>query len=169
MYPVVFAGACGTKVKPVATSKSEPKDSSEVGESSKSVAEVKCAKCGTLNSSRRNACKQCEAHLWVVCHHCGSRNPRANSRCSDCLGRLHRSLWRKFSKSLFPDRGKLKPLHIILLIIAVLAAYKVIVHLAESGGSAEEPSASISNGTFAQYGIALRPRGVGDGIVQVIM
>jgi hypothetical protein len=160
---------CLSKVKPIATSKSEPAETAEGRESSKSTADVKCAKCGTLNSYRRNACKQCEAHLWVVCHHCGSRNPRVSSRCSECFGRLHRSLWRKFSKAFFPDRGKLKPLHIVLLIIAVLAAYKVIVHLAESGGSSEEPSASLSNGSFAQHGISLSPGGVGSGVVQVIM
>jgi hypothetical protein len=82
---------------------------------------------------------------------------------------LHRSLWRKFSKAFFPDRGKLKPLHIVLLVIAVLAAYKVIVHLAESGGSSEEPSARLSNGTLAQHGIALSPVRVGSRVVQIIV
>lgn len=93
---------------------------------------VACPKCEHVNSAEKHTCRRCGAHLYVSCTKCGARNPRVRSSCLDCGQRLHRSRWssldRRFSRL---TRGKVKLMHIFLLILGIALAYKVVVYLAE--------------------------------------
>lgn len=93
---------------------------------------VACPKCEHVNPAEKHTCRLCGSHLHISCKKCGARNPRVRSTCTECGQRLHRSIWKKFDRR-FKNltKGKVKVLHIALLVGAVLLAYKVIVMLAE--------------------------------------
>ncbi len=90
---------------------------------------VPCAKCEEMNPGGSSRCGFCGAHLYVSCHHCGHSNQRVFSRCTHCGERLHRSLWRRWRKKLFPDRSKLTPFQLLALIIGVVVTYLIILKL----------------------------------------
>jgi predicted amidophosphoribosyltransferase len=91
---------------------------------------VVCAKCAQLNPNGRKICESCGAHLFVTCQTCGHRNQRVAPQCSHCGTRLHRSVWRRWRKKLLTERGLLKPLQLLLILLVALAAYLIIVKLA---------------------------------------
>jgi len=93
---------------------------------------ILCAKCEHRNPPHSNVCELCEAHLYISCHACGARNERVAIHCHRCGQGLHRSRWRRWQKKLFPERHKLRPIHVVLLIAAVALTYKAIVFIAES-------------------------------------
>jgi hypothetical protein len=93
--------------------------------------EVTCAKCEHVNPPGARRCVRCGEHLFISCHRCGEKNERFRTRCASCGQRLHRSVWRRWRKKLFPERMKIKPFEIVLLIVAVIVTYKVIIKLAE--------------------------------------
>lgn len=93
---------------------------------------ILCPKCEHLSPPGTGTCGRCGAHLHITCNKCGQRSPRVFERCSSCGHRLHRSLASRFQRrlrKLLPKR--VKPLHLALLVIGILVAYKVVVFLAE--------------------------------------
>ncbi len=89
--------------------------------------EVVCAKCHAANPHGANTCGACGAHLYVSCHHCGHRNERHHLRCTSCGLRLHRTFWRRVRKKVFPDAGMVRPQHVVLLVVMVLAGFLLIL------------------------------------------
>lgn len=110
------------------TENDPPARAAETGPSAETG--VVCAKCAQLNPNGRKICESCGAHLFVTCQHCGHRNQRIAPQCSHCGTRLHRSFWRRWRKKLFTDRGRLKPIHLLMMLFVALAAYVIIVKLA---------------------------------------
>ncbi len=98
---------------------------------SKAERGLPCAKCRRLNAAAAKVCQYCGAHLFVTCPDCGHRNERALARCGSCGRRLHRSWWRRFRKRLFLKSQNVTPLQLALLVLGVLAAFGLIVLLAE--------------------------------------
>jgi hypothetical protein len=107
-------------------SEAESKSAKPLGERG-----VLCAKCDHLNPPGCNVCEECDAHLYVTCHSCGHRNRRVDAVCGHCGHHLHRSLGRRLRKKLFPQNRKIILVEAALLIILVLAAYRLIVKLVE--------------------------------------
>ena len=97
----------------------------------KTKSPVECAKCGHSNTPGINHCEQCGARLYIACHHCGHSTVRVASLCANCGHRLHRSIWSRVRRRVFGRNPKITPFQIILLIALVIAAYKVIVYIAE--------------------------------------
>ena len=91
---------------------------------------VLCYKCEHLNDPGEKLCSDCGSHLYISCNDCGSRNERTRSRCRECNRRLHRSIFRRFSKHFIPKR-RLAPVHMLMLAAAVLVAFGAIVFIAE--------------------------------------
>ncbi len=93
---------------------------------------VTCSKCNHRNTGDQDTCAKCGAGLYVRCLQCGQRNPRAAARCEKCDSRLRRSTGRRWSGLLkkTPFR-KVKFWHLFLLVVGVVAAYEVIVRLAQ--------------------------------------
>lgn len=92
---------------------------------------VVCAKCGELNPPGTNVCTKCGSRTYIACHRCGHSNERVATHCVECGHRLHRPVLRRLRKRLFGQRPKVTPFQIVLLVVFVLAAYKVVVYLAE--------------------------------------
>ena len=93
---------------------------------------VACPKCEHVNDAGKHTCRRCGSHLYVSCNACGAHNARVRSHCHDCGQRLHRGLWRKIENRLSrKTKGKVKLIHLVLLVASILLAYKIIVMLAE--------------------------------------
>jgi hypothetical protein len=96
---------------------------------------VLCYKCEHLNSAELKSCGYCGARLYINCKHCGETNQRVVTRCVGCGRRLHRSWWksrlRKLEKAVLGRRQRITLFQVVLLVLAVYAAYKVIVRIVE--------------------------------------
>ena len=99
---------------------------------------VVCAKCDHLNPHRRNVCESCGAHLYVVCHYCGHRNQRSAARCSECDRNLHRSWWKRLSRSMVGKNRKVSVAQIILLLVAIAIGFALVIFFSDAQMSQSE-------------------------------
>lgn len=56
---------------------------------------IRCGICGAENLARATRCRECDAHLYVVCRACGTANLRGPRDCTACGTRLGGSRWRR--------------------------------------------------------------------------
>lgn len=78
-----------------------------------------CPYCHRLNEPASKRCASCGERLRSSCRHCGHANPRGAKECIQCGRALHVSTWRRWRRKLLRKRGKVKPIHVVLLIIVV--------------------------------------------------
>jgi hypothetical protein len=76
-----------------------------------------CVHCLRENEPARTHCDYCGERLRSTCGHCGHSNRRGAKKCEHCGKALRASLWRRWRRKLFRKKGKLKLVHIVLLII----------------------------------------------------
>jgi len=86
-----------------------------------------CPKCGCSNAAGSNGCAKCGAHLYVICRSCGHGSPRSFRKCKSCGHSLHRSRWKKLGAALEIRRLRIKPLHLLFLVIIIPIAFKAIL------------------------------------------
>jgi predicted RNA-binding Zn-ribbon protein involved in translation (DUF1610 family) len=92
---------------------------------------VQCAKCGHLNHRGGKVCSECGAHLYVICHACRHHNRRVLDLCDKCGEPLHRSFLKRWLENILPKKTRVKPVHLLLLVLTVYLAYQIVIRLVD--------------------------------------